>query len=198
MKAHPLRGMARWLVYPLLAVGAGAVSGVFLAHADHLDLLPYMLAGGVLGGAVACGFALWAEAWMSLLVAPVLGTVGILMAKVVTSMDGWTWSWVLTETLPGLLKEPGPIVFSFVMTAPIVVLHGIRLRRQGPWRRGWLVYAGAALLFWMLGSLLGGRAPWTLLIFLALFYLGSRVALEAALALSGPQLGKPSNRTASS
>ena len=82
------------------------LSGIFLAHADHLDLLPYMLVGGVLGGAAACGFVLWAEAWMSLLVAPVLGTVGILMVKVVTSIGGWTWTWVLTETVPGLLKYP--------------------------------------------------------------------------------------------
>jgi hypothetical protein len=198
MEAHPLRGAVRWLIYPLLAIGAGCLPGLLLDLHQKTRPFTNTFLGGALGGAVALGVALSSRWWVGLLVATVLGSLSFVWCRYVIHCAGWDWAYILSGVL-NLRKEPGPIGGSLLLTAPLVLLHWIRLRRADAWPIGWLFYAAPILLLTLLSFLAGaGQDNWMSVAFLLLLNLGSRAAWEGALKASGAQLGSPSGRVASS
>jgi hypothetical protein len=201
MEAHPLRGVIRWLIYPLLATCAGCLAGLAFDLYQRTGMFTDTLFGGIWGGAIGCGMAVSGRKWIGFLITPMLGSLGDGLNNAIRATFSWTWKEAGLEIMRSV-GEPKRLALNFVWLAPVLALHWLRLRRPGAWPLGWLAYAGAAAGVWLVIPLAYDRyetfLPLSVLARLLAFYLGSRAALEWALKLSGAQLGKPSSRTASS
>jgi hypothetical protein len=179
---HPLNPRARWLILPGLSIALGWGLTFALVLIGY-ETPGYGLLGGALTGAAALATALSAKPWVGYLAAPPLGV--IFFAGAYFAAEGQPPS----TFLPIMLESPGLLFVIAMVTAPVAVLHGIRMRRPSSWALVGLGFytlagVGAALAQSLVSGDWNGSMFMTSLSFNVGLYLANGAALEVALRMS--------------
>ena len=171
---HPLRPLARWILFPL---GAAALAAGVAWWIGEPDAGIELVAAGWSGSA-ALAAALSSRAWMGPLFAAPLGWLAMLAAYAGAYRH---YPDVLSPLLD-LMTHPRTLYLIAVQTVPLAGLHVARFRRPE-------LRPGAVILVYALASLAAGAAyaatlkrleTWPFLLAPAT-YLSGAVALELAL-----------------
>jgi hypothetical protein len=177
---HPLTPRARWLILPALSIALGwavAFAGSLLTGQSR-----EALTGAALAGAAGISTALSAKPWVGYLAAPPLG---VLLFAAACPVQGHAAPSVL---LPMMLQSPKLLFVIAMLTAPVVVLHGIRMRRPTSWAVvGLGFYAFAGMGAAVAESLMGGGSGPVFMRCLSFdlgLYLANAAAMEVSLRMS--------------
>jgi hypothetical protein len=181
MDAHPLRTPVRWLIFPLLAGGAGGASGLILdvQYVQAPDVGLTLLFSG-LGLCAAGGVSGAHRPWAGVLASTAGGLLIFPLLKGLYYSVGGGFRDVLDVFLE-LLCSPKGMWLNFLLTGLVASAAWLRLRRGLRWS---LLYGvGPVLLFGE--RLIEGIAldPSREAATVA-YYLGQWAALEGALRLS--------------
>lgn len=179
---HPLNPRARWLILPALSMAFGGSAGYASALLGGNGAPgQFALSGAAFAGAAALATAMSPKLWVGYLTAPPLGVLGLAAVMLWSEVSASLW-----KILSGIVLH-GPALFMVaLLTAPVVVLHGIRMRRPTSWALvglGFHVLAGTAAACGVF--LLRGGWDVANFMFCLTLYVANGTALEVALRMNG-------------
>jgi hypothetical protein len=176
---RPLKGWARWLLFPALSIAAGGLAGYgvdLLIGAPDTPL--FAMLGSTLAGAAAAGTVMPGPAWVGYLVAPMLTLAGVANVRAGREPGGWL------DALLSTLKSPASLALVFMATGILLGLHRLRLASPDRPLKIAVFYVAAGALNALGAQMISGTFHVAFAGGFVLLHLTAFGALEAALRVS--------------